>query len=241
MLFNPLPSSEGRHCRKTKVHGSTILQSTSLIRGKTPSPGSSLQFHILQSTSLIRGKTYISANIAILLDSSIHFPHPREDLPLYHPTAPRAVFNPLPSSEGRRHDGGAVRAQRIFNPLPSSEGRRLTWKFNDSWEILQSTSLIRGKTGVKGIAMFEEILQSTSLIRGKTLLLIPLSESAHLQSTSLIRGKTAFIGGEYAETISSIHFPHPREDAHVWERFFESKVLQSTSLIRGKTGRKKQT
>ena len=57
-----------------------------------------------------------------------------------------------------------------------------------------------------------KFLQSTSLIRGKTLLLIPLSESAHLQSTSLIRGKTAFIGGEYAETISSIHFPHPRED-----------------------------
>ena len=80
---------------------------------------------ILQSTSLIRGKTES----------------------LRESTLCRNHFNPLPSSEGRQlpiaclvHSGGN------FNPLPSSEGRLNVIVLFLLAKILQSTSLIRGKT-----------------------------------------------------------------------------------------------
>ena len=128
-----------------------------------------LPISILQSTSLIRGKTAPNIPVCNLPGTSIHFPHPREDstseLASYngitsihfpHPredSSPTAYtclvpyFNPLPSSEGRHSVRTAVlnasytsihfphpREDRktadyrlpsqYFNPLPSSEGRQ---------------------------------------------------------------------------------------------------------------------
>ena len=55
----------------------------------------------LQSTSLIRGKTRWSG--------------------ICRPSVP--LFNPLPSSEGRRLRRSWRKSPEFFNPLPSSEGR----------------------------------------------------------------------------------------------------------------------
>ena len=110
---------------KSRNDKSILLQSTSLLRGKTPKSAESMfRFQKLQSTSLLRGKTQ-----------------------LYCRYLPRnTCFNPLPSCEGRRRkqlthrlsshasihfplareDAEAARyklLQTRFNPLPSCEGR----------------------------------------------------------------------------------------------------------------------
>ena len=78
--FNPLPSSEGRRRRIYRYVISQALQSTSLIRGKTAHLSLRLTMASLQSTSLIRGKTVLLRRIPVWSRTSIHFPHPREDI-----------------------------------------------------------------------------------------------------------------------------------------------------------------
>ena len=79
LYFNPLPSSEGRQTRSSGSVSGCSLQSTSLIRGKTPQCYKVYMVSKLQSTSLIRGKTPDRNEICWCSDTSIHFPHPRED------------------------------------------------------------------------------------------------------------------------------------------------------------------
>ena len=80
------------------------------------------------------------------MSTSIHFPHPREDCHTSSFPPGPGHFNPLPSSEGRQ----SARIHRVqrkhFNPLPSSEGRLIQVIISEVAELLQSTSLIRGKT-----------------------------------------------------------------------------------------------
>ena len=145
-----------------------MLQSTSLLRGKTLLQIISRTFPMLQSTSLLRGKT--SVHIGKLADkrASIHFPLAREDYFLTGQKSFLACFNPLPSCEGRRTQLGGF-----------YQG-----------EVLQSTSLLRGKTKGSGI----------------------LGVTDTLQSTSLLRGKTVPVGCCFKSTNASIHFPLARED-----------------------------
>ena len=145
--FNPLPSSEGRLRYPHSKNESFILQSTSLIRGKTDQifrSGvglfTSIHFpHPREDSSMLQG--------VYGFETSIHFPHPREDSGQKRNLLVQRHFNPLPSSEGRRIDGGyrciiaftsihfphpredsarcqSLHFEKYFNPLPSSEGRR---------------------------------------------------------------------------------------------------------------------
>ena len=146
--------------------------------------------YTLQSTSLIRGKTCGTGSNQCQQDH----------------------FNPLPSSEGRHPTRSDPADPFHFNPLPSSEGRRYIFHAYTSMISLQSTSLIRGKTGNVEIYIEADKLQSTSLIRGKTAGRSFPRCFYVLQSTSLIRGKTRKSHCIYKIIITSIHFPHPRED-----------------------------
>ena len=58
-----------------------------------------------KSTSLIRGKTVQARYLSKSVTTSIHFPHPREDVIGHIPGATLSHFNPLPSSEGRLASG----------------------------------------------------------------------------------------------------------------------------------------
>ena len=126
-------------------------------------------FSTLQSTSLIRGKTVLRQTLLLLIQH----------------------FNPLPSSEGRHDPPGKLRRRYDFNPLPSSEGRLGMYMGLFFLPVLQSTSLIRGKT----------IPSSLTISAGRHFNPLPSSEGRPdalkkyspifaLQSTSLIRGKT---------------------------------------------------
>ena len=145
----------------------------------------------LQSTSLLRGKTAFSTFHKAVCCASIHFPLAREDYGAKRCDNQICCFNPLPSCEGRppRHIPSCQ--LYCFNPLPSCEGRqgRFRWgivlcnasihfplarediqilHFFDSVSVLQSTSLLRGKTKYGSAKRGEDALQSTSLLRGKT-------------------------------------------------------------------------
>ena len=147
---------------------------------------------VLQSTSLLRGKTPWTLQFEVLtFNASIHFPLAREDQSNVCPNDNAACFNPLPSCEGRQELQGprvgleqlqstsllrgktvrvllmyspsscfnplpscegrhathiSINALRCFNPLPSCEGRHAYHFFSDDVFMLQSTSLLRGKT-----------------------------------------------------------------------------------------------
>ena len=127
--------------------GNSMLQSTSLLRGKTlplflfhlvvyasihfplareDKIGARLDIAglVLQSTSLLRGKTSMSKAVSKVWEASIHFPLAREDAcPAIHLTSLQR-FNPLPSCEGRLYMDCLLRHLARFNPLPSCEGRR---------------------------------------------------------------------------------------------------------------------
>ena len=123
-------------------------------------------------------------------------------------------FNPLPSCEGRLDRAKEMLKNECFNPLPSCEGR-LTADFISGWlNVLQSTSLLRGKTRWK---------KNFRRTQNK------------LQSTSLLRGKTRSISKETEILIASIHFPLAREDGSPGQLRQWALSLQSTSLLRGKT------
>ena len=122
----------------------------------------------LQSTSLLRGKTGHSSRRVDSNVASIHFPLARED----------NLF--------RVH----FLFQFCFNPLPSCEGRLIRIYSISDTVLLQSTSLLRGKTSSNSSITF----------------------SLLLQSTSLLRGKTARCPGLFGILRASIHFPLARED-----------------------------
>ena len=125
-----------------------LLQSTSLLRGKTlslhlqrclpacfnPLPscegrqmkrGKLSGNGMLQSTSLLRGKTTFRGS----------------------PFVKRGLQSTSLLRGKTSAYGADAECLECFNPLPSCEGRRLlssTWRYAES---LQSTSLLRGKTG----------------------------------------------------------------------------------------------
>ncbi len=125
--------------------------------------------------------------------------------------------------------------QRRFNPLPSCEGRLDTLDAAALAELLQSTSLLRGKTLPMAIYEVQVMLQSTSLLRGKTIFIFPAIPVFVLQSTSLLRGKTVSFPFSFSFPDASIHFPLAREDHCVNVTPTPTCMLQSTSLLRGKT------
>ena len=102
---------------------------------------------------------------------------------------------------------------RRFNPLPSCEGRQVHRSSRRWSRLLQSTSLLRGKTDFRKRKVVLVLLQSTSLLRGKT--------------------TTPFINF----SVSVCFNPLPSCEGRQLYRltFLPSKVLQSTSLLRGKT------
>ena len=211
--FNPLPSCEGRRIWCIWWSRNSMLQSTSLLRGKTscgrakrgrrsrfnPLPScegrpssviSRISSMSLQSTSLLRGKTSSDRKLSPGTFASIHFPLAREDACPFTLTLSRKCFNPLPSCEGRRMTEVHLHLEYCFNPLPSCEGRHAHPALSGIGLSLQSTSLLRGKTLETAYKLIDMLLQSTSLLRGKTISTAPTSSYLSLQSTSLLRGKT---------------------------------------------------
>ena len=144
--FNPLPSSEGRRPWNCVLRHPDRLQSTSLIRGKT---------EILDSR-------------VVFCDTSIHFPHPREDFEMSHHYGFFRYFNPLPSSEGRQMSLPTMWLSRYFNPLPSSEGRRREASTHPAADHFNPLPSSEGRLHGTALTVSVDILQSTSLIRGKT-------------------------------------------------------------------------
>ena len=236
--FNPLPSCEGRLDSAAEINELAVLQSTSLLRGKTrpvrpryhdgkcfnplPScegrrclPLNTVLSWMLQSTSLLRGKTALKSGHLLQLNASIHFPLAREDNDMALRALMLKSFNPLPSCEGRpaihRNGHGNQFQASIHFPL-AREDEAFSIQFSDV-ATLQSTSLLRGKTR-RGWPLYILIdaLQSTSLLRGKTSLSGFSSSGKLLQSTSLLRGKTHQDIFDFRYCFASIHFPLARED-----------------------------
>ena len=237
-----------------------MLQSTSLLRGKTSLPRKSPEirscFNPLPSCE---GRPVLRIYLYKYIIASIHFPLAREDT-LRDLLLPwRSRFNPLPSCEGRlnnrlgtsyssiasihfplaREDNHSCRFPRriaCFNPLPSCEGRLSVYAGFPSTLVLQSTSLLRGKT---------ETASALPDYQGR---FNPLPSCEGRQILPL------FIGNG---SNASIHFPLAREDKYTDPvdagadcfnplpscegRLATSLaqgeiiVLQSTSLLRGKT------
>ena len=174
------------------ARNTVLLQSTSLLRGKTQWKWEHFILTELQSTSLLRGKTFSESCFL----------------------QPQIRFNPLPSCEGR-HILYAFRvADTCFNPLPSCEGRPYHPRISHNHHhMLQSTSLLRGKTGMW---FFQNLSFQASihfpLAREDSEAAPPGIEPNTLQSTSLLRGKTPFAGSVTCRRYASIHFPLARED-----------------------------
>ena len=146
--FNPLPSHEGRHCRRYDTGRSWRI---SIHFPLTREDHSNLTEQDYQS--------YFNPLPSHEGRQSSHgFQHP----PLH--------FNPLPSHEGRPwYLRKLIQAHPNFNPLPSHEGRLQRSFLILPSQIFQSTSLSRGKTVLRAImSVGQVIFQSTSLSRGKT-------------------------------------------------------------------------
>ena len=124
--FNPLPSCEGRRSAYQISRQPSALQSTSLLRGKTG-----------------HSSRRVDSNVA-----SIHFPLAREDSSGYIRFPILFCFNPLPSCEGRLLLTPQSPFPCCFNPLPSCEGRLRVVRDFSAFFVLQSTSLLRGKTSI---------------------------------------------------------------------------------------------
>ena len=102
---------------------------------------------MLQSTSLLRGKTRLW--LSVYLSPRCFNPLPscegRQE-PRQRPRNSLKCFNPLPSCEGRPGCPHGFGQSGCFNPLPSCEGRRTLIRHGRQILMLQSTSLLRGKT-----------------------------------------------------------------------------------------------
>ena len=146
----------------------------------------------LQSTSLIRGKTRFLYNPYYQDCTSIHFPHPREDLSPFVGNPHRLSLQSTSLIRGKttriptEHTG-----MTHFNPLPSSEGRQEKKERIAEEDVLQSTSLIRGKTGqVQHIPIEITHFNPLPSSEGRQSGTCYNIHTTILQSTSLIRGKT---------------------------------------------------
>ena len=124
---------------------------------------------MLQSTSLLRGKTNQTSVQMTMQRASIHFPLAREDRNYRGHELAWNSFNPLPSCEGRlwgfcwcilqahasihfplaREDMLRILASMPWDAsihFPLAREDMLTIFFSDDVFMLQSTSLLRGKT-----------------------------------------------------------------------------------------------
>ena len=146
---------------------------------------------ILQSTSLIRGKTGHSEQSGAGSHYFNPLPSSEGRRPVDFQTFRQIYFNPLPSSEGRPFRRLRLSIRLYFNPLPSSEGR-----------LRQVTCTIR-------MTHFNPLPSS----EGRRVQRRCRLQRRALQSTSLIRGKTLKNPAKSIHQITSIHFPHPREDS----------------------------
>ena len=212
--FNPLPSCEGRLSTEATTTGTELLQ----------------------STSLLRGKTRIAILISEISKASIHFPLAREDAwaSCCSDTASASIHFPL-----AREDKLYL---LTFLPL----------------KVLQSTSLLRGKTnssllpGQNYVASIhfplarEDVICDCKEVKSWSFNPLPSCEGRLcfcLHTSPLIRASIHFpLAREDANSASetkllsaSIHFPLAREDMRIQNIHFASEWLQSTSLLRGKT------
>ena len=169
MSFNPLPSCEGR--RFFFVTDISYLLASIHFPLAREDEGEALELAsngMLQSTSLLRGKTDIPAVMYNSPRASIHFPLAREDTSLTFVITESAASIHFPLA---REDNVSLANTSItssFNPLPSCEGRQIAKQLADLQKTLQSTSLLRGKTCCRHPFVQNRMLQSTSLLRGKT-------------------------------------------------------------------------
>ena len=147
--FNPLPSCEGRQILFCCHLLPPLLQSTSLLRGKTREH--ILAHRIVHSFNPLpscEGRLIILSALHRPL-ASIHFPLAREDVIKFNGESYRICFNPLPSCEGRPFTTDITFSFLRFNPLPSCEGRQIASGSRSGLIMLQSTSLLRGKTWIQ--------------------------------------------------------------------------------------------
>ena len=220
-------------------HTTTIeaLQSTSLLRGKTAGlptlrnwSGASIHFPLAREDDSriwrsiphqrfnplpsCEGRRNEPEKVRAYCDASIHFPLAREDGNCGCNVGCGCCFNPLPSCEGRPNSDNMIEYRhRASIHFPLAREDKIGARLDIAGLVLQSTSLLRGKT-FQGSTLFSQVkLQSTSLLRGKT------KDRKHLGKT---RG-------------ASIHFPLAREDLVSMLYSHRSDMLQSTSLLRGKT------
>ena len=192
----------------------------------------------LQSTSLLRGKTSV---------------HPDN-------RAAPSRFNPLPSCEGRRFSEiseALKRGASIHFPLAREDG--ILHPHGSRHNVLQSTSLLRGKTGV-GIIAPTVIYASIHFPLARedhnvkffvedavASIHFPLArEDVYALDTSgcqkdasihfpLAREDIMSCRKENLYAVASIHFPLAREDSVTFDGSENWGMLQSTSLLRGKT------
>ena len=128
---------------------------------------------MLQSTSLLRGKT--GAGTAIPQDEMSFNPLPscegRRPLRAHHCRAPRASIH-LPLA--REDPAAGKRCRNLSNAsihFPLAREDNPMYSRCASLSLLQSTSLLRGKTArARMTDRLQRMLQSTSLLRGKTFL-----------------------------------------------------------------------
>ena len=192
LFFNPLPSSEGRQNRYAYPLDFQYLQSTSLIRGKTICfCQCSLAICVLQSTSLIRGKTSIVGSDkqeAVLQSTSLIRGKTRYSFGV-------TPYFLLQSTSLIRGKTSLIRVFTpngiFFNPLPSSEGRL----------ALNEGGLL--------LLFFNPLPSSEGRLKLFCHNHLPMNFFNPLPSSE---GRLHSKYSAFSDIISSIHFPHPRED-----------------------------
>ena len=84
--------------------------------------------------------------------------------------------------------------------------------------VLQSTSLLRGKTRVNTCQnIWKPGFNPLPSCEGRRQKITEVPLPRLLQSTSLLRGKTLYQRERRFSIVASIHFPFAREDAHIFE------------------------
>ena len=126
MCFNPLPSCEGRHSSRIWTAADKCFNPLPSCEGRlvySPFRTSQQRFNPLPSCE---GRRFRRLYGNSQRSASIHFPLAREDF----------IFS------------SKIRTEICFNPLPSCEGRQGVDRTTPSRLMLQSTSLLRGKTAI---------------------------------------------------------------------------------------------
>ena len=172
---------------------------------------------MLQSTSLLRGKTF-------------------------SPFSPRSAykcFNPLPSCEGRHKLVRIPIFVSGFNPLPSCEGRLVILQ-NTSIISIASIHFPLAREDYRCflIVFFRRVLQSTSLLRGKTpwtLQFEVLTFNASIHFPLAREDQSNVCPNDNAACFNPLPSCEGRQELQGPRVGLEQ--LQSTSLLRGKTVR----